>query len=79
MYNLKQKGPHVLYISKMKNNAFTRRKTHIQKAQANKTKNLPTSQYINHIKPQNLDILLLMSVANYNQYLHYYESPGINL
>ena len=75
MYNLKQKKPQVLYIGNIKKNAFTKRKAHIQKAQANKTKNLPVFQYINCI---NLGILLLMSVANYNQYLHYYERYWIH-
>ena len=76
MFNLSKIGPQALYIGKTTNNCFTRRKQHIQKSNNQNTKLLPISKFINKIKEQNLGILPLMSVPNYNE--NYFERLWIH-
>jgi hypothetical protein len=78
MFNLSKIGPQALYIGKTTNNCFTRRKQHIQKSNNQNTKLLPISKFINKIKEQNLGILPLMSVPNYNENSHYFERLWIH-
>ena len=78
MFNLTKAGPQALYVGKTRNNALTRRRTHIACSHTVKLQKLPIYRFLAKLTPDQIGILPLMSVPNYHSYSHYYERYWIH-
>jgi hypothetical protein len=80
MFNMSTQGPQAMYIGKTKFTAIERRRKHVYRAKLIKPPKIqqPITRFIQKVKPENIGIIPLMSVQNYNAYSHYYERLWIH-